>query len=521
MSNTATSRRPPCPQLPLPLPFKVSSLQQDCIDPYVPSFSLTGSSDLVVQPSPRLCRSDLTAPTFRDLFELSLLRILDLAHPEKENPPPRLFPTSERVQDQFFFTCEWNEFGNLETEHARLLYTLTRYPERGLPSVSRPLVEALLYCESVLDGWPRVSGSAKLCAEEVLSDALSQMVFAQRGTRDRKEGFLTAPVEYVTGGGPPYLQVSLWKRALAEITNDLQSGNSSRIEQFLQIHACLKDPIGGLKCCFRRQLDIFTDLLASFRSSLSGGTTAMPPETWKAVAAQLAAESSFLSIPRLLKVVYIHFVGHQMLPYVYVSLDKLPRAEFSIPKRVLEIMREMVEGTPSSGSSMCCVAPITIAYCPSLTRGRKAGKVILDGNNRVAAIALLRFLASLSVGGTNDMMMGSLERYCTYHGFDSKWHVDLRDVISELWGSPEILKYLLEESRSLVAKFRTVVRVPALVVQEPSFHTVWVPKTGTERTALLQPMHQSIYNDRSICLAIPAKQQSHGRPLGFWPLPLK
>ena len=80
--------------------------------------------------------------------------------------------------------------------------------------------------------------------------------------------------------------------------------------------------------------------------------------------------------------------------------------------------------------------------------------------------------------------------------------------------SQEQIHKLLSET-SIIKQFDKA-KIPALLVQESSFHTIDVRRSKKEapRIFLLQPMHQTIYNDARRPLAIPAKQQSHGRAAG-------
>jgi hypothetical protein len=88
----------------------------------------------IKRPLRRLSRADISNPSFEDLISLALMRMRYIVEPNSENPPPRLFPLAESMRWDFFTFDDWNEFGDLETEHGRLTYTLSRYPERGAPS---------------------------------------------------------------------------------------------------------------------------------------------------------------------------------------------------------------------------------------------------------------------------------------------------------------------------------------------------------------------------------------------------
>ena len=65
-----------------------------------------------------------------------------------------------------------------------------------------------------------------------------------------------------------------------------------------------------------------------------------------------------------------------------------------------------------------------------------------------------------------------------------------------------------------------VEKVPALVVQEQSFHTAWIEERDGGKCVILQPVQQVVFSEPGSMIALPAKHQSHGRPLGFKALPL-
>lgn len=422
---------------------------------------------------------------------------------------------AEHTQITFFTTDVWNEFGNMETEMSRLKFTLSRYPERGLPSACERTVQALLCKERLLKHFPNVVGDLKSQSHQAMRQALGEMTaqHPSQTARADKEAFLTFPVDYKTSARTVEFQVGLWTRVLEEIAECLASGNIDFVEPFLQVHSFLKDPIGGLKAPFQPQVTHFNKLLAGFGKATVDDHLCL--ENWKAVAAQLAAESSFLALPKLQKVVYVHFSHHQELPYVYVSLDKLPRAEFSVPTRVLELAVEMV--MDSTKDQLCHVAPITVAYRAPLESDQKPFKVIIDGNNRATALALLRFLATQDLDKLDDT---TLDGYCRKHNFGSKWLVDIKDVVAELCSGNDCLG-VLKARRDVIGEFAKVTRMPALIVQEQSFHTICMSRLSGPRPVLLQPMHQTLYNSDSLCLAWAAQHgQAHGRPLGYKMLPL-
>lgn len=113
------------------------------------------------RPLPRLLREDIPNPMFEDLIGLALTRMLHIVVLNSENPPPRLFLLAEIIRWEFFTLEDWNNFGDLETEHGRLTYTLSTYPERGAPSTSEDTLRSVLNQTSVLAEWPSVISTLK------------------------------------------------------------------------------------------------------------------------------------------------------------------------------------------------------------------------------------------------------------------------------------------------------------------------------------------------------------------------
>ena len=459
-------------------------------------------------PLPRKAADDIRWPSFDVLSRLSMDRILYSGGFLKE-PPSLLFPTAETEYGQYFPSTDWEEFGNLETEKARLTYTLARYPCRGIPSASLPLIDNLLSNHCVLEGW-----SSHLC--ELLKDqGVAFLTQSLHDVRDWKDSN-TLPT-YETNTQSATLSSSLWKRALESISRNLQNPEKSIQESiiaFIQIHAFLKDPIDGLRRCFNLQLDIFVDLLAELQKQTAKDPLIDSAQESETVLAQLAQESSFLAIPKIRKVAYLHFSGHQQLPYAYVTVRKLHRTELCTPSRVLEIARELLANTAEQGS--CEVAPITVTYQPAVQALERRLKVIVDGNNRFMAILLLQFLSYRKLAGDD----AEIQLFFRKHEYNEQWHSELKEVLKALT-QQKALSNLLQEHVNPLRYFKSVVRIPALVVQEAEFHTILTTsKTEGGRNILLQPAQQTICAISS-SVAINPKGQSHGRPRGYCPLPLR
>jgi hypothetical protein len=453
---------------------------------------------LVKLPSRRKSRPDIEYPGHLDLFRLAKARTVDILRKNKSDPPPLLYPQAERIQEAYFPLDDWLEIGDMELEISRLTYTLSEYRARQIPTFCDGKIEDLLL-SSILDNWSDI-------VEELKSDAKNAYNYLVSTTRTTNSSpanvntFCRSPIPYST---TPDLALPLWKKAVAEFGEQLQALSFGHVRPFLEIHAFLKDPFTGLFNDFERQTMIFNSLWVEVEREISGH---LPRHAWQALAAQLALESSYLAIKSLEKVTYVHFRGHQQLTYVYVNLDNLRRVEFSLPSRVVEVIKEISQLSHGEG---CPIAPITIS-CVISPRTEETYKVVIDGNNRVVALTTLRFLASNQ----------SLETYAAKRNLDLKFQAEIRDVLRELGKSP-CLKQFLGKSDVLV-KFAMVERIPALVVQEQSFHTAWIEDTEDDggQCLLLQPVQQVIFSERGTDIALPAKHQSHGRPLGFKAMPL-
>ncbi|KAE8146662.1 hypothetical protein BDV25DRAFT_162066 [Aspergillus avenaceus] len=318
------------------------------------------------------------------------------------------------------------------------------------------------------------------------------------------ESLSSSPSVYSTAAKTTYgverigshLSRSLWERALESIPSHTKDPgndvNESIIMAFIQVHAFVKDPIDGLRRDFDRQRQTFLELWTDFKRQYS---TRRPlnESTRQTIFAQLAQESSFLAIPKLTKLAYLHYSDHQQLPYAYASIKKLRRAEFSTPIRVLEIVRELFLMTMDQGFSS--MAPITVTYRPGADRQGRRFKVVLDGNNRLVAISLLQFLSYQPLSTER----GALQNFFQKLGYDEKWLAELDEVLNKLRQEKSLLQLVQDHSNAL-EYFRSVTRAPILIVQEDEFHTVY---------------------GCSSCLAFEAKRQSHGRPKGFYPLPLQ
>ncbi|KAI8626838.1 hypothetical protein F5Y19DRAFT_478050 [Xylariaceae sp. FL1651] len=475
----------------------------------------------IKKPLRRLPRADILRPTSADLISLALLRMRHAAEPNNENPPPVVFPLAESMRWEFFSFDDWEEFGDLETEYGRLTYTLTRYPERGAPIACERTLRDLLQRSSVLTEWPRVASELQnhaVAALEGVCQKQQNRVLGRECTT--KSDFVTVPVDYEVSKLASKMSLQLWNRSLNEIALELETGCLAHVGQFLQIHAFLKDPIFGFRT-FKKQTVIFNQLFAAFQESVPAGS--LKTGALERVAAQAAQESAYLVSPLLEKVSLVHFHAHHQLTYVDVRLDSLARAEWSVPSHVLEIAEEMLLAVASNEGLACPLVPILVTVRPSFSKDDQHLTPIVDGNHRATAALMLRFLASQAMSTDRVIMAQQLAVYCIDHGLGSKWHIDLMDVLDELFAERNrLFRDKLMSNASLVSKFATVEYIPALLVQEEDFHTICKQRSkGKPKPVLLHPFHQTLFNDDHLPFALPQKAgQTHGRPEAFRLLPL-
>ncbi|KAI9044049.1 uncharacterized protein KD926_001871 [Aspergillus affinis] len=465
-------------------------------------------------PASRLMPPDLSSPTFDDLLHLALFRVCDAALC-LDTRPPRLFPTAETVFGRYFTVDDWRMHGDLETAMGRMNYMLSDLPERGVPASCHPAISSVLSSSSVLATWRKFVHRLECHAKEESEWIIGQMQSQQsNSTHFAKSDFITAPVDYRTIPSASEHAMALWHRSLSEIALQVSQDHFEDAKSFLQIFAFLKDPLGGLESNFERAVPLFVYLMASLDRGLLALSNSF------AAVAQAAQEALFLSDPLLENVNYVHFSGHQQLPYVYVALNQLPRSEFSIPGHVLHIIEEMLASAEQSAFQTCEIAPISVASYPSLPIGQgKHTTVIIDGNHRATATMVLRLIAMHPVVLKTQNADDVLSAFCADHGLSLKWKIDLADVLAAIRDSPCCT--LIRAKMHLVQNFRTVDTIPALVVREDNFFTACQQRPALrDRPRLLLPIHQALYNDEKLKFAFPQAGQVHGRAVGFKPMPL-
>ncbi|KAI0388509.1 hypothetical protein F5Y17DRAFT_201661 [Xylariaceae sp. FL0594] len=481
------------------------------------------------KPLPRPPRPDIVRPSLEDLLDLSLSRIRYAVSPSNTEPPPIPFPLAESMRWDFFTEGDWDTFGNLESEYGRLTYTLTRYPERGPLASCDGILHELLGKPSVLEAWGNFAPELETRAMEALRDVCRQQENnrSNKGKKwSTKADCVTVPVDYVASEKASEISLQLWRRSLAEVASELATGHSACFEQFLQVHAFLKDPIYGFVKPFRHQRMLFKRLVRGFEKVTPIGRLRV--DELERLAAQAAQESAYLSNPLLDKVSLVHFQAHHQLTYINVPLDTLARAEFSVPSHVLEVAEEMLQAAASNEGQACPIVPILVTSRPRFGRGGGGGghlTPIIDGNHRATAALMLRFLATCPLEADYAAVSRRLLGYCVDHGLGRKWQIDLLDVLRELYdpSSSTRRSYLQTSDPQLLSRFATVSHIPALVVQEEDFHTICKQRSASASASaasgvvvLLHPFHQTLFNEDELPFALPQKAgQTHGRPEAF------
>ena len=476
----------------------------------------------VLYPIKRPLPADLNNAQFDDLVDMAILRICDAAI-GFEQPPPRLFPMAETIQGTYYTYEDWEVHGNMESEMGRMSYMFKKLPERGIPDSFLSTLKLLLSSDQVLKSWNLVKSqllkqiNAEICG--IGLGMLKQKLTTTKYTR--KADFITIPMECRSGKRGSTYASELWNRALNEIAFFAAGGNLKYAREFLEISALLRDPLGGLKKPFDKATNLFIRMmkfLSDFsQTSLHRQLTLV---NWRHAAAQASHEAIFLASPLLEDISYIHFTCHQQLPYAYVTLDELPRSEFSNPLHVLHMIEEILNSKGPQGDDFS-VVPIAVASYPSLSKGPdQLQPVIIDGNHRATAIMTLRLFAEHPLAVTTGSLHKALDIFCNDHGLGQKWTVDLASVIKLLHESTYYIG-LVKERAVDVQYFRQVQRIPALVVEEDHFHTACLQRPGYKtRPRLLLPIHQALYNDDMLGFAFPQSGQVHGRAMGFKRLPL-
>ncbi|HXS14821.1 MAG TPA: hypothetical protein VN711_01730 [Candidatus Saccharimonadales bacterium] len=420
------------------------------------------------------------------------------------------FPNAEHFQHIPFTQEHWRQYGNLESEYARLHFVLDNYPNRGFPKEFAQVANLALRETNVLGAWDESHVQRERIVSDIY-DNVSQRMHEQREHEPLKyhngfEGaYQSAPIFYESSGEVRQIEKQLWLEALTQISAELQAGNPEHLKAFLDLHASIKDPITQVRSQRENQVEIFLSLYKDAQESIPA-----PQRTLEAdsiLIAQLALESSFLSQPGAKDVFAVIYGGHHELPYAYVDVSQLPRGELANPGRVRGVLREILDDSERYQEAV--VTPIMVSYYQEPHKAA-AQMGILDGNNRATALLLFRYLDSVGCDRASALRREQLDRFVKDHDLAIAWERDLALALQEF--KLEDWEHI-QRMKDYVKRF-AYCKVPALLVDEPNFITIAVAQSDRARIVPLQPMHQALYNQRERPMAIPSKQQSHGRSEG-------
>lgn len=426
------------------------------------------------------------------------------------NLPPVHFPNAEHFQHIPFRKRHWEQYGNMESEYARLLFMLKEYPSRRFPDAFEPIIKNTLSQSNVLQALSYQLPEIKRISVDVYEQVLQRMnkskIHDSSGYKNGENGaYESKPISYESSDKICVAEILLWERALSQIIPELQNGNFRNVPSFLSLYNRMKDPISPVKSILSEQVEICINLYKQARSEISIDNINYEKE--KVLISQMALEASFLALPLIKDVAFVVYGGHHELPYIYLDIHKLPRGEFANPHRVIEITNELIED--SKKYEQAVITPITVSYYQEPYQAAPH-LFLIDGNNRATAVLLMKLFSYAGYNRNEILSKDCLRNFITSLDLDIEWERDIAVALKNV--SDNVLDNLLS-NQSVVDNFAHA-KIPALLVQEPNFHTIAVAQSGGEKIVLLQPMHQVIYNQGRLSMAIPSKQQSHGRAAG-------
>lgn len=443
------------------------------------------------------------------LWNSALDRVVFAATGEGERPFVH-FPNAEYIQHFPFPTTSWNIYGDMESEHARLMFMLSKHSERYFPLEYFSLDKDDFQHGDIFEQWSeqctsREERKAQIYQEGVMAMSEQRVAEPTYYHNGRSGAYQTKPDLYQTDVTEGKRQQVILEGICDQLSRELRRDNSENVSHFLDIYSHIKDPVTPITSTLSNQSQIFQDLYnkaINMMGELEPATKIMP----RNLLLQVALESSFLALPKASEIACVIRENPHELPYIYVDITKLPRGEFANPQRTLAVAKEII--TDSQEHSEAVVTPITVSHLQE--PGKEADLFIVDGNNRATALLLLQYLDEVKKYTPDIYDYTSIHRFVTKHTLDIEWERDLVRSLEEMRRSKD--EEILLADRDLLHQIASS-DIPALLVQEPNFHTVAVQLSNTS-PVLLQPWHQVAYNQRAVPFAIPSKQQSHGRVAG-------
>lgn len=482
---------------------------------------IAGNTDREVPQFGDFCPDELKPPLPRnqrpDLFDVMAPQSLRLSAINRAiffglgigEPPPVFFPNAEHFQHVPFTHRDW-ENGNMESEAARVDFMLNKYPNRQFPGEFDHLCSEVLCGPDILKNWSNQAQAVDKAAAITYLQIISKMEESKQpddtGYHNGEYGaYQSPPAFYDVSPRSGELEKALWDKALAQITRDLQMSYFRNLSSFLHLYNRIKDPITPIRASLPEQVRVFSSLYEEVQSS--GYPAEIDSSQMKRLVVQLALESSFLALPAAKGVHSVIYAGHHELPYIDVHVTRLPRGEFADPKRVTKILEEILNESERHQQAM--VTPITVAQFQEPYQANP-DLLIVDGNNRATAILIMKFINFIGFNPGELLDRDNLRRFITLHDLDIEWERDLVMALRCL--TPDLLDYL-HVQQTIVKEFALSL-APALLVQESSFHTIAVAQSHGKEIVVLHPAHQTVYHQRRWPMAIPSKQQSHGRAKG-------
>lgn len=468
------------------------------------------SHDELVYPSVRELSPDLFGNDALDnIRHNALSRALYFAYQIGKKPPIH-FPNGEHFQHIPFSQKHWEQYGDMESESSRLRFMLENYPSRRFPATYSDVCKSVLSSENVLKEWsqniPKVNALGILVFEEILKQMDLNKVHDDYGYSNGQQGaFQSSPVSYESSEGILLLESLLFEKANQQLAEELILGNFDNVPVLLSLYGRVKDPIIPIRSNLAKQSEIFIELYKDTLLSLKSSD--LDDQKTNNLMQQLALESSFLALPEVANMSFSIYRGHHELPYINVDITKFPRGEFANPNRALEIVEDMINDSIKFGVPV--ITPITVSYFQEPQQSQPQ-LFIIDGNNRATAILVMKYFDYSNYNRSKVFDKTGLRRFVISHNLDIEWE---RDLVMALKSISEEQVSKLAENQYIVSEFANS-KIPALLVQEPNFHTIAVAQSDAEKIVLLQPMHQAIYNQGRFSMAIPSKQQSHGRAAG-------
>ncbi|MEI7579379.1 MAG: hypothetical protein WCJ58_05070 [bacterium] len=470
---------------------------------------------------------NLVEPDLRAALQASALErikwfTLNWNTPDALERPRVHFPNAELIQHFGFPESVWQNYQDPETEYQALQFVLNHFQERALPvSFQNFLADKIPEGSNLLEERGKNYETLKLIAAQELHSLIgissSQKDVDNGG--DIPGAFVVKPAQYKTSEVMQQQSIKLWEQAVTQISNEIAGGNTANVKSFLSLYGRLKDPLTIVDFNLDLQAAKFTELLASLKIEFGDNLNNLDPAQLKVLVAQLALESSFLALPAVAndEITSLLVDSVHELPIMHVDITTLPRGEMANPKRVAG---EVQEGEKSTLQELLddyeeyqavVTTPITVSYMQA-PDAKKPILGILDGNNRVTAVMLMKFLAEVDYDFTRLQNKQELVKFKEKYNLDVEWERDLFYSAKEL-AKNAVLQERIEKDHDFITKIANA-KIAALLVQESNYLTVDVSGSTQNKLHVLQPQSQYSVNQNKFLYAFGSKLQSHGRVKG-------